>query len=252
MECKFTLLTILVASVGIAMAQNYCSKSLCGNLQHIACNNNGTFAARCTNPTLLKLTKAQNNIILQMHNNKRNQVAGGQTKLQPACRMATMQWDDELARIAAFNVKQCQMRHDACRNTNTFRQSGQNLVMITFQTGTLKVPEMLRKAINLWYNEISNVQMSQINSYPSGYNGPAIGHFTVMVADRNIRVGCDAATYKARATNMSNFLMACNYATTNIVNRPIYNTCATAASGCTTGKNTNYPNLCSTSEPYSV
>ncbi|XP_067635237.1 venom allergen-1-like [Eurosta solidaginis] len=252
MKFLFVFLTIFLATLELCTAQDYCSPSLCNGLQHIACNNNGNFAARCINPTMVNLTQTRKNIILRIHNRKRNQVAGGQTKLSPACRMATMQWDDELARIAGFNVKQCQMRHDACRNTNTFSQSGQNLAMITFQTGNLNIQQFLRKAVNLWYNEIANVQMTHINNFPSGYSGPAIGHFTVMVADRNIRIGCAAATYKAQDNRMRTFLMACNYATTNIVNRPIYNTCATAASGCTTGRNPNFQNLCSKSESYSV
>ncbi|XP_067635240.1 venom allergen-1-like [Eurosta solidaginis] len=259
MKFQFVFLTIFVATLELCTANDYCSPSLCNGLQHIACNNNGNFAARCTNPIMVNFTQAHKNIILARHNSIRNEVAGGQaklprmhkrrhqTKLKPACRMATMKWDNELARIAAFNVKQCQRKHDDCRNTNTFRQSGQNLV----RTGTLNVPEMLHKAIKLWYNEISSVQMSQINSYPEGYIS-GIGRFTLMITDRNIRVGCAAATYKATATNMRSFLMACNYATTNIANRPIYKTCPTAASDCTTGTNIRYTNLCSTSESYSV
>lgn len=67
-----------------------------------------------------------------------------------------------------------------------------------------------------------------------------------MMADRNIRVGCAAATYG------NAFLIACNYATTNMVGFPIYTSCSSAGSSCTTGPNPQYPNLCSASEVYDV
>lgn len=35
-----------------------------------------------------------------------------------AARMAKMVWDDELAELAALNVKQCKLRRDKCRNTS--------------------------------------------------------------------------------------------------------------------------------------
>lgn len=72
-----------------------------------------------------------------------------------------------------------------------------------------------------------------------------------MMADRNIRVGCAASTYTKKGEPTS-YLVACNYATTNMSNFPIYEKCAKAASTCKTGKNPQYPNLCSASEEYAV
>ena len=73
-----------------------------------------------------------------------------------------------------------------------------------------------------------------------------------MMADRNIRVGCAAATYTEPGASYNAYLVACNYATTNMVNFPIYASCDTAGSSCTTGTNPTYPNLCSASEVYTV
>lgn len=80
----------------------------------------------------------------------------------------------------------------------------------------------------------------------------AIGHFTVIVADINIRVGCAGSTYTEPGESYRAFLFACNYAATNIVGAKIYKSCSKAASLCKTGRNRKYPNLCSPSEKYDV
>lgn len=69
-----------------------------------------------------------------------------------------------------------------------------------------------------------------------------IGHFTAMAQDRTNRIGCAGATY-----NGAERLLTCNYSFTNLQGTPVYQS-GSAASGCTTGTNPNYPNLCSTSE----
>lgn len=99
---------------------------------------------------------------------------------------------------------------------------------------------------------IMNNKLIELTSFDSR----PIGHLTVMMAERNIRVGCAAATYTdLRSNNNSNkqiFLIACNFATTNMVGFPIYTSCNSAGTSCTTGTNPQYPNLCSTSEEYDV
>lgn len=111
-------------------------------------------------------------IILNGHNTKRNLIAGGTVaNHKAACRMATMQWDDELASVAAFNVRQCAMAHDKCRNTDAFKYSGQNLGWRSF-SGTPNYGSILQKLIDLWYNEVEYSNMNYIDSFPEFYNGP--------------------------------------------------------------------------------
>ncbi|XP_011200657.2 antigen 5 like allergen Cul n 1 [Bactrocera dorsalis] len=251
MELTFLLLVSFNVALQIVCAQDYCDSSYCGSRKHIACNNNGAFAASCQSPAMVTFTQAEKNSIVDAHNAKRNTVAGGKTALKTACRMATMQWDDELAKLAAFNVKQCQMKHDSCRNTKTFKHSGQNLARRSFNSSP-NITQLSLLSVDAWYNEIKDTKMEYMNAYPSSYKGPAIGHFTVMVADRNIRVGCAASTYGVSGHRYTAFLFACNYATTNMVNFPIYKSCSVAASQCTTGKNPSYTSLCSASEKYDV
>lgn len=74
-----------------------------------------------------------------------------------------------------------------------------------------------------------------------------IGHFTAMAQQANTAVGCAVASYVSNSLN--NFLLACNYATTNIVGEPVYRRGITAA-GCNTGTNVNYNGLCKVAEVY--
>lgn len=69
-----------------------------------------------------------------------------------------------------------------------------------------------------------------------------IGHFTAMAQDRTNRIGCAGSVY-----NGAERLLTCNYAFTNLQGSPVYES-GQAASGCKTGTNPDYPNLCSTSE----
>ncbi|XP_053948655.1 antigen 5 like allergen Cul n 1-like [Anastrepha ludens] len=251
MQLKFTLLAFLLATFEIVSATNYCNSSLCPSGTHIACGNNGEFASSCQDPALITLTQANRNAIVNAHNVKRNLVAGGETKLEPACRMATMQWDDELAALAELNVKQCQLQIDDCHNTDTFLFSGQNLALL-FPPVSATIEQIIQSFVDLWYAEIKDTTMADINEYPNDNQGRAIGTFTVMVADRNIRVGCAAATYTVADQPNPAVLVACNYATTNVIGFPIYKACPTPGSDCKTGKSTIFENLCSRSEVYDV
>ncbi|XP_013105492.2 antigen 5 like allergen Cul n 1 [Stomoxys calcitrans] len=234
-----------MAILGMAVATDYCSSSLCGGSTHIACGNNGQFASSCPSNAALVDINPYKSYILDYHNEKRNLIAGGTVaNHDAACRMATTQWDDELAKLAALNVRQCKMAHDKCRNTDTFHYAGQNLAYRTY-SGSPKYEELLKITMDMWYDEVSLSNMGYINSYPSA--GVGIGHFTVMVNEKNIRVGCAAATY---GTSKQTFLIACNYARTNVATLPTYTSCGTPGSSCASGKNSKYPNLCSESESY--
>ncbi|XP_032308876.1 antigen 5 like allergen Cul n 1 [Drosophila ananassae] len=234
---------------------NYCDPSLCGTSTHIACNNNGAWASTCPtspSPTAKNFGASDQQLILKMHNYRRNRLASGLlTKYKAAKRMATMRWDAELATLAALNVKQCKMNHDACHNTKKFKASGQNLAIYGYsgpQSGKT-VRELIIASINMWWNEKKDANMAVINKYPSSWSGPQIGHFTAMAQEKNTHCGCAAAFYYENGMNW--FLMACNYATTNWVGEPVYQR-GVKASGCKKGTNVNYPGLCKVSEVYNV
>ncbi|XP_013105475.2 antigen 5 like allergen Cul n 1-like [Stomoxys calcitrans] len=242
----------LLALMGFTLA-DYCSPSLCNGAQHIACGHSGRFDSSCpSNAASVNMSPSLRDYIINYHNEKRNLVAGGGApNLQPACRMATMQWDEELAYLAALNVRQCKMAHDKCRNTATFKYSGQNLAWRSY-SGSPNYQELAKIGMDMWYDEVAHMNMDYINAYPQGYSGPAIGHFTVMMNGPNIRLGCAAATYADTGRDRQIFLIACNYARVNVATLPVYASCSSGGSECTTGRNPKYTNLCSTSEAYDV
>ena len=106
---------------------------------------------------------------------------------------------------------------------------------------------MITGTINAWYNEQQFAAQSDINMLTRMRNGnDAIGHFTVMVSERNTQVGCALSNYVTNGRSTT--LMACNYATTNIMGHPVYRTGA-IGSGCTLGRDTRFTGLCRTNEP---
>lgn len=53
----------------------------------------------------------------------RNQQALGKTpNYEPAVRMATVTWDQNMADLASLNARACTFQHDKCRNTGTIVQ----------------------------------------------------------------------------------------------------------------------------------
>ena len=112
-------------------------------------------------------------ILLDAHNEKRNLVAGGGApRHDAACRMATMQWDNELAQIASLNVRQCRMAHDQCRNTDTFKYSGQNLYMLYYFGMATDHARNMRSAVKSWYDEVQYSNKAFTDRYPINYSGP--------------------------------------------------------------------------------
>ncbi|KAL7743289.1 hypothetical protein ACLKA6_012458 [Drosophila palustris] len=249
LRISLALLSVSMAlSVYLVSAQtDYCAKGLCGTATHIACNNNGAWASTCPKspaPFLIDMNLTLRQHLVRLHNVRRNNLALGKVAgYNSARRMATIRWSPELARLAELNVHQCQMKHDACHNTNKFKNSGQNLAIIS-STG-LTNEQLLTACINMWWNENKNANMNVINSYPSTWSNGQIGHFTAMAQQPNYALGCAAARYG------NTFLLACNYATTNIIGRAVYVRGPTAA-GCNTGVNVNYPGLCNVAETFTV
>lgn len=139
------------------------------------------------------------------------------------------------------------MAHDSCHNTQDYPFSGQNLGLRA-TTGNFEAVDSCAENIivNGWYNEVKDASPADIAKCCGSSSGKTIGHFTVMVADRAIQVGCAVAQY----TNgqWKTCLMACNYAFTNLGGAPVY-VSGPAASNCTKGSNVDYPALCKVDEP---
>ncbi|XP_055842750.1 antigen 5 like allergen Cul n 1-like [Episyrphus balteatus] len=249
---KSVVLLLLIGLVTRSLAVDYCSKDLCGSSTHIACNNTGDFAETCSSDRdLVEITVADRKAIVQHHNQLRNDMAAGKLEgFEQSPRMASMQWDAELAKLAELNVKTCKFAHDACHNTVRFPYSGQNLgELLSNFPHSATTRDMMISLIDSWWSEKKDTTMKEINEYPRNFNH-VIGHFTVMAVEDNNRVGCAASTFRdPDVDNYYAFLFACNYAKTNIINGKTYST-GNAASKCKTGSNRNFNSLCSIREKY--
>ena len=120
--------------------------------------------------------------------------SGSLRHYHPASRMWQLTWDEELAHLAELNVKQCQQRHDSCRNTNYFSSAGQNLGIISHYPVLPSKVSLVQKIMFLWFNEHKIASMNDIVSFPAETKRK-IGHFTAMMRDETTHVGCAIATF---------------------------------------------------------
>ena len=163
--------------------------------------------------------------IVNVHNIYRNKTAAGLSNLnRQAAAMSTVLWSNELASLAEFNSKQCEMNHDACRNTDKYKTSGQNLA---WQSSSSAItPAGIRYAvingISKWFNEYEYVEDSDIDSFNrlTGLSGNQIGHFTCLVKDVITRVGCAVVTYMKNGN--TNVYTVCNYGRKYSISIKIY------------------------------
>ncbi|XP_053691269.1 venom allergen 3 homolog [Sabethes cyaneus] len=232
---------------------DYCSPTLCAaGLTHIACNGLTTLASTCgAGANEVTLDSSLKTLILELHNQIRSKIATGNQNYTSngyypqASRMATVIWSDELASIAAANARRCVYGHDQCRNTAAFKAVGQNIAMKSYYGISFSTIDLIKAFVNAWYVEYAIANATIIASYPRGYTGPAIGHFTQIVADRVTQLGCSFVTFNTPP--WINQYFVCNYSITNIVGQPVY-VSGNYCSRCTTGYNTRYPGLCNQNE----
>lgn len=103
---------------------------------------------------------------MHAHNKRRNLLAGGDVpNHDAACRMGTMQWDQELANLATLNVMQCKIEHDDCHNTYKYPTSGQNIALLQVYNRKLLPKNMTKLAIDSWFKEHRFSNMEHIMKY---------------------------------------------------------------------------------------
>jgi Cysteine-rich secretory protein family len=123
--------------------------------------------------------------------------------------------------------------------------SGQNLNHIaTYGAGAQfkDVSSFIEESIKIFYDEKQYATMSNINNC---CGSSSIPHFLEMVLDKNNKVGCAISEFTGPQGKTS--YIACNYSYTIILGHTVYES-GPPGSGCQTGTNPSYPNLCSTSE----
>ncbi|XP_017043529.1 antigen 5 like allergen Cul n 1-like [Drosophila ficusphila] len=232
----------------------YCQPRLCvKGHKHVACESYyNSFQRTCTakGPTFVNFTNLAEKIV-KMHNERRFLLASGKDAALPrAARMVAMQWDEELAEVAAFNARMCQAKHDECRNTVKYPRSGQNIIVFNLTRLVEKslieklYPQLLSIAGKIWWSESEKLTADDLDLYPcSERKQKAYRHFAVMAVEGNSHVGCAGLRYVVG--NMTQFKLTCNYARAPVCGQPIYRF---HPLGCQTGRDKKHSSLCSPME----
>ncbi|XP_037940569.1 antigen 5 like allergen Cul n 1-like [Teleopsis dalmanni] len=249
MYLLLSLIVIFGAHNALGEEENYCEIYHCGET-HIACNNDGNLSPDCPLGTAIVNMTHHEQFILDLHNAVRNKYAGGVPPLPVAGRMAQMVWCEELAALAELNVKKCILEPDACHSTMRARYSGQNSGMTIYKTSQTitTLAWLIENRFDTWVREGEWVTMQQIKKYPDIEPALPIGHFTLIINEKNTHVGCAAVRYKEEASRI--FLFTCNYAAGNIIGKPVYTESNVPGQECETDTSIQYPNLCEIDEAY--
>ena len=164
---------------------DYCEPGLCqSNKKHIGCLNKGYFNHLCTpDARVIQMDDYSKRLILHLHNQLRSNIAEGRTPGFPqAVRMGPLKWDNELAYLAELNAMSCEIEHDKCRNTRSFAFAGQNLAL-GWLLDDHTIDWAIRNFTNEWFIEYKDARPDIIDGFYK-LSGPPVGHFTLMVNDK--------------------------------------------------------------------
>ncbi|XP_037924861.1 allergen Tab y 5.0101-like [Hermetia illucens] len=158
--------------------------------------------------------------------------------------MPTVQWSNDLARLAALSAKRCSTEFDQCRNTITFKRVAQ-LVFNQYSTGCININyrEHIIKMIQTWFTQYQNANAGRMENFTRA--NPVYSAFAILVNQRVTHIGCGTVTFKQN--RRLDVITICNFASRNMPGTAVYQAGDTA-SNCTTGTNPTYPGLCSIDE----
>lgn len=184
---------------------------------------------------------------MSQHNSLRNKLAGGTMTSRggtfpSASNMSVLKWDDELAKLAELNVKQCTMNHDQCRSTLKFKDAGQNIFYTSWSQKRTQKKPLIKEGIQAWWTEHEDFILHEVDKYEGQSRG--VLHFTAMSLDYQTHVGCAISMYDYH-TSGDTFLFTCNYSSWTWMSQAIYKK-GTPCSKCAGKKcDKTYKNLCS-------
>ncbi|XP_046976688.1 uncharacterized protein LOC124542847 [Vanessa cardui] len=173
---------------------NYCSHPDCSlKNQHTLCVAKDKHSPRLFASGMTTWMKYQ---ILQLHNRHRDNIALGLEAGQPpAANMRKMYWDYELEEIAEIWARQCQKRHDECRNTIRFNVI-QNMDVRPILP-RVTVAQILADAVGAWFSGSRTLPPEYVWSFkPSNCSasGGCNAHWYSAAAWASTwRIGCSQA-----------------------------------------------------------
>ncbi|CAH2985281.1 unnamed protein product [Chilo suppressalis] len=199
----FSSFTFVFSELNITIRnyQEYCTHPDCSlENQHTLC-----IAANKQSPRLYAsgMTTWMRYQILLLHNRHRDNIAMGLEAGQPpAANMRKMYWDYELEEMAEVWARQCQKRHDECRNTIRFNVL-QNMDVRPVVPRVTEA-QLLADAVGAWYSGSRVLPPGHVWSFRLG-NCSAPG-------------GCNAHWYSAAAW-ASTWRMGCSQALCTVKKR---------------------------------
>ncbi|CAH1407370.1 unnamed protein product [Nezara viridula] len=184
-----------------------------------------------------KLSCHDINTILDYHNECRDKVAGGRTKLEEGSDIWVLKWDEELAKVAQDYANKCTMTH----NLERPKATGENLAWFaTSQNKRCDVKDLIK----MWYDEINNYKPDVSITYL------LTGHFTQMIWADTKYIGCGVVFYEDGTSSKTPYqtMLVCNYQPPgNYVGEIPYK--MYEGKRCTRGvQSTKYNNLCAHDE----
>uniref|UniRef100_A0A1I8PQ91 SCP domain-containing protein n=1 Tax=Stomoxys calcitrans TaxID=35570 RepID=A0A1I8PQ91_STOCA len=245
------LIALLLAVVGSSLAFDYCNDNdtKCCGYRHIACQNNKQFGPQCKrSATIIPMTQNLINLILHGHNEARNLMANGTYGFPTSRRLGVIAWENSLAQVADYNVRQCNPVMDQCRNTEYFKFVGQNIGISNWNSREQQytIEEVVRHQIRKWISQRRFATTQDMQSYPFKLPETTFGNFAVMMLQKANRVGC-AIQRETEPDGYVRQAMTCNYSHDLVVGQPVY-AMGPTASACNAGISPVYPNLCTVFE----
>ncbi|XP_057653161.1 venom allergen 5-like [Diorhabda carinulata] len=184
-----------------------CTWPSCGNEENVVCRHGGNCDPKESDCEPVPFTNQQRNKLLSMHNEYRNDVAGGKDNrggASEAANIMVLNYDFDLEYVASCTANTCKMEHESCRKTNKFSSVGQNLYM----------GGSLMNSVKKWYGEIVLMTAENFDNLKD-FSG--VGHFTQIVWAETTHVGC------AAARKGNTYLVACNYGPAgNLIGSKVY------------------------------
>ncbi|XP_068632485.1 antigen 5 like allergen Cul n 1-like [Battus philenor] len=178
---------------------DYCTHPDCSlKNQHTLCAANNKGSPRLYVSGMTTWMRYQ---ILLLHNRHRDNIAMGLEAAQPpAANMRKMYWDYELEEMAEVWARQCQKRHDECRNTIRFNAL-QNMDVRPVVPRVTEA-QLLADAVGAWYSGSRSLPPENVWSFklsncsaPGGCNAH---WYTAAAWASTWRLGCSQALCTVR------------------------------------------------------
>jgi Cysteine-rich secretory protein family len=167
---------LAISAINAYEQEFYCEnqQKLCKGLRlpHIACANEDWDDNRCGEErSMVDMTHEIIDAIVDYHNTCRSKIATGTIyggEFGTAKRMATIQWDSELAKLAEINSKTCRMAHSSCVNTPEYKMVGENLYIKERMPKFEDDLTLMKIGMKAWFTEYKQVSQDEIKQAPGG------------------------------------------------------------------------------------